>query len=217
MRAVAGICIFVLAVVLPSAAQAPPRKYQYKIESLALAEQKNYLETLLPGVKPGDKDWATIKPYIIATQDTQSSGGVNCSTSSSSVTPQAGPAAGEQWYGTSSTVCREIIHSGNVTVLGMSNPKKSSSGYLLLVSCAREYTDKQKALVIGTDGVGALFTHKGYCEMQEPGQFGAMSLEEYKPGQFLVYVGTVERLGAKPKLSKYLVDEVKTIEAEEEK
>jgi hypothetical protein len=213
MKPAAALLAITFFPALLAAAQAPIQKHEYKIGSLSLSEQKHYLESLLPGLKPGSKDWATIKPYIIATQDTTSSGGVSCSTSSSSITTQAGPAAGQQWSNTSSTVCREIIHSGNVSVLGMPNPNKPRSGYLIYVSCAREFSGKQKAAILGTAVLAAPFMHKQYCEMQEAGQYGSMSLEEYKPGQFLIYVGTVARLGAKPKVSKYLVDEVKTIEA----
>jgi hypothetical protein len=45
--------------------------------------------------------------------------------------------------------------------------------------------------------------------MQEPGQYGSMTIEEGKHGSFDVWVGTVEKLGAKPKASRFDVVEVK--------
>lgn len=199
------ICVaFVLGAIFPAAAQ--QTKPTVKIGFLSLADQKTYLETLLPNEKPGKKDFMLIKPYIVAAQQITSNDGVACSTGSSTY---ADP-NGTEWTSYGSTVCRDIVHSGDASVLAISNPQKPGSGYLLFVSCSGAHQVNQARLAVATYGIGNIFARSKYCIMQEPGRIGSMVLAENKPGKFTIDVGTVEHLGDKPKLSTFVVDEVRT-------
>ena len=188
------------------AAQTPPPKVS--IQPLSVEQQEAFLNSLVTKQKDG-KMWALVHPYIVATQTVDTDHGVHCSTSSSAMTPQAGPAAGEVWYGGSSTVCRDLVSHGNATVLAFHDPAKPNGAYVVFLSCSQKMTDTSKAVVVGSAGLAAPFAHHTTCVMQEPGQYGSMTIEEGKHGSFDVWVGTVEKLGAKPKASRFDVVEVK--------
>jgi hypothetical protein len=173
---------------------------------LSIDQQEAFLNTLVAKQQDG-KMWAPMRPYIVATQTSETDHGVHC-TSSSINTPQAGPASGEQWYG-ASTVCQDLISRGNATVLAFHDPDNIHAAYLVVLSCSEKLSNTGKAAVVGSGGASAPFVHRSSCLMQEPGQYGSMTIEEGKHGSFDVWVGAAEKLGAKPNASKFDVVEVK--------
>lgn len=203
--AVLAIAIAVAGSSLVRAQEEHENSQKVSIHPMPFSEQEAFLKTLVTKQKDG-KIWALVHPYIVATQTVESNARTVCSTNLSARTPQAGPAAGEQWYGGSSTVCRDLISRGNATVLAFPDPDKThGAAYLVFLSCHETPA-----------ALHNLFRAK-MCMMQEPGQYGSMTIEEGNHGRFDVWVATVEKLGGRPKASNFDIVEVKLAELQTQK
>ncbi len=105
--------------------------------------------------------------------------------------------------------CRDLASYGTSALLRFPDPTKPNIAHDVIVACHGQHKVNQTALAISTYGIGNIFARSKWCVMQESGQYGGMSLERKKNGQFDVLVATVDKVGGKPKLSKFDVVEVR--------
>lgn len=206
MRAI-GLALIAAVAYLPAAFVQTPSA---QVVPLTQAEQKGYLDSVIAGLPDGAKHHGgLIHPLLIKSESSETNERVVCSGASSGTasTPEGSTTTDIDL--SSRSVCRQLADVHNETVMGMPDPVNHRV-WLIFVACTEGYSGGQEATNAATLGYGHLFMHKHPCFMQEGPNLNVVLAKE-KHGYF-VYVGTVSQLGAKPKVSKYTVIEVKAFD-----
>lgn len=179
-------------------------KYDVRVATMSLAEQKAWLDTLIPS----RQQHVTAPLYLLQSVSQETNQRTICTEESQSSVNDFAAQAGfaPQIFTRGSAACSQLADLHSEVVLGRPDPENYLTGKILSVACTSGYSGKQKGAIVATFGYGALFTHRHECWMQQ-GPIVRIVLSREKQGYFF-YVGTVAQVGGKATVSKYAVTSV---------